>query len=200
MPYTPKYTTTEKVGRKLKGRLSLQDTEIFDTTQSVDEFLLLDILEEQEYTLDLTLRQVYILPLRNSHPILRRIVDNLCVSELLSIHFLGQPYGAGSDFSGLGAMAKQAAYQDINMLTIGLNISLPSQPIMPEYQKVRRIELPGEELVVTLPQRELVNMDIIVGKYGAKDQDKEAYWNEFIEDETENPFASKQTSNILVSF
>ena len=64
MPYTPKYTATEKVGRKLKGRLSLQDTEIFDTTQSVDEFLLLDVIEEQEYIFDLIIGQVYVLPLR----------------------------------------------------------------------------------------------------------------------------------------
>jgi hypothetical protein len=194
--YTPKYTTLENLGRKLRGRLSLNDTEIFDTTNSVDEFLLLDVIEEQEYTVDLILNQVYVLPLKRSHPIIRKIVDNLCIAELLSIHFVGQSFGIGTDFSGLGATAKQAAYQDLNALTIGLNIALPNQPIIPDYQKVRRIELIGEELITKLPQRELVNMEFIVGQYSKKGTEEEATWIEFIENEEDNPFGLEQYKQV----
>ncbi len=53
----------------------------------VDLELLSDVLEEKESILDHVLNHAYELPLKNRHPILRRIVDNLVIADLMRLYF-----------------------------------------------------------------------------------------------------------------
>ncbi len=167
-----RYTTFEKLERKLRGRLKIveiQDNPLYPTNtlqQEVDPELVEDIIEEQENLLDLILDQIYVLPLNNEHPILTDIINNLAIAELMKVHFQGQGLAnIGHDLSGLGKDTKMEAYDKLAMLTVGYQVFLPSQQMIiksPGLTEYRKIVLRGEVLRITPPEKVPINNETVV--------------------------------------
>lgn len=156
--YVPKYTTIDSISRKLRARLRIASSntvpnnlakENLAKTQ-VDHELLIDVIEEGEAELDEYLALVYVLPLQNQHPILRKCVDSLIMADLMQYHFTVAGYGQSQDISGFGVNNKQEAYLIIRALTHGYNTAIPT--IGPEYIRqnpVQPIILEGEQFLST---------------------------------------------------
>jgi hypothetical protein len=153
--YIPKYATEHGIQRKLRGRLNirLDDAvpslyEVSVPSMHIDKDLFYEVIEEQEYLLDLILNQIYELPLSNRHPILKEIVEGLVISELIKIHFQGQSTPSiGADLSGINLETKTHAYNLIQMITAGHNIYIPGVPPvqnMPGVAIPQPLRLPGE--------------------------------------------------------
>lgn len=167
-----KYTTFEKLERKLRGRLKIveiQDNPLYPSTslqQEVDPDLVEDVIEEQENFLDLILEQIYILPLKNNHPILTDIINNLVMAEILKVHFQGQGLAnVGSDLSGLARDTKMEAYNKLAMLTVGYQVFIPNQQIIIKPQgmtEYRKIVLQGESLRIAPPEKVPINNETIL--------------------------------------
>lgn len=167
-----KYTTFEKLERKLRGRLKIveiQDNPLYPSTslqQEVDPDLVEDVIEEQENLLDLILEQIYILPLKNNHPILTDIVNNLVMAEILKVHFQGQGLAnIGSDLSGLARDTKMEAYNKLAMLTVGYQVFIPNQQMIVKPQgmtEYRKIVLQGESLRINPPEKIPINNETIL--------------------------------------
>lgn len=167
-----KYTTFEKLERKLRGRLKIveiQDNPLYPTNtlqQEVDPDLVEDIIEEQENLLDLILEQIYILPLNNIHPILTDIINNLTIAELMKVYFQGQGLAnVGHDLSGLGKDTKMEAYTKLAMLTVGYQVFIPNQQMIVKPQgmtEYRKIVLQGESLRINPPEKVPINNETIL--------------------------------------
>ena len=174
MSYIPKYTSYNKLARKLRGRLKVYETEELDIypgqepTQSADPDLVLDVLEETENLVDLILSQIYILPLQNTHPIVTDIVESLTISNIIKIHFQGQGFSSLSgDMSGMSPDTRNQAYTLLGMLTAGFNIYIPNVPqqnIIPGTMPPRRIILPGEAFVKDPQQQIPVRNETVISK------------------------------------
>lgn len=167
-----KYTTFEKLERKLRGRLKIveiSENPLYPSTslqQEVDPDLVEDVIEEQENLLDLILEQIYILPLKNNHPILTDIVNNLVMAEIIKVHFQGQGLAnIGSDLSGLARDTKMEAYNKLAMLTVGYQVFIPNQQMIVKPQgltEYRKIVLQGESLRVAPPEKVPINNETIL--------------------------------------
>jgi hypothetical protein len=167
-----KYTTFEKLERKLRGRLKIveiSENPLYPSTslqQEVDPDLVEDVIEEQENLLDLILEQIYILPLKNNHPILTDIVNNLVMAEIIKVHFQGQGLAnIGSDLSGLARDTKMEAYNKLAMLTVGYQVFIPNQQMIVKPQgmtEYRKIVLQGESLRIAPPEKVPINNETIL--------------------------------------
>lgn len=167
MPYTPKYTTVNNIRLKLASRLNIISTPVPDDefypgintrpAQSiVDSNLLELVLEEKESFLDMILDQIYVLPLRNSHPILREIVDNWVIAELMKIYYQG--VGLSNVSNEIGNLANDLlarANYLVGTLCAGRDVFLPINH--PNDNPVKRplpfilkgeIQKPPEALVI----------------------------------------------------
>ena len=190
--YSPLYTNVESIQRRLRSRLKVEflgfpspysNQEI--ATKSLDDDLLLDVIEENEAYLDYYLSLVYVLPLINKHRILQTAVDSLVIADLMSIHFSN--FSENTDGSKYGVGNRNQAIQIIKQLTFGLNISLdlPNESGSNPYVYNQAIILPGESLITSrnnivnekqisinsynpLPGRENINFG--VDDYYAKDK------------------------------
>ena len=133
MPYTPKYTTLKSLMFKAANRLKINDetdTNIFTSTsiatQKIDDELVLSIIEEEENFLDHYLSLVYVMPLVNTHPILRKCIDGLVIGELLEIFY---PYaGLDANLQQQNSM-KVESLQIIRSITYSLNVHIPGMPL-----------------------------------------------------------------------
>lgn len=154
--YNPKYTEVLNIQRRLRSRLKVEflgfpspysNQEI--ATKSLDDDLLLDVIEENEAYLDYYLSLVYVLPLQNKHKILQTAVDSLVIADLMSIHFSN--FSENSDGSKYGVGNRNQAIQIIKQLTFGLNISLdiPNESATNPYVYNQAIILPGETLITS---------------------------------------------------
>jgi len=190
--YISRYTNIEAIRRRLKSRLKVDFLGIPDpyqnqqiATQAIDDLTLLDVIEDAEDYLDSFLSLVYVLPLINTHHILKTAVNSLVVADLMSIHFSN--FSENADGSKYGNGNRNQAIQIIKQLTFGLNISLdiPNESGSSPYVYNQAIILPNETLLTsrnnivneknigfygynTLPGRE----DIVFGvkEYRAKDK------------------------------
>ncbi len=154
--YVPKYTNIESVARKLRARLKIAASNTIPNNYApqnlakteVDHDLLVDVIQEGESELDEYLSVVYVLPLINEHPILKKCVDSLIMADLMQYHFTVAGYAQSQDISGFGVNNKQEAYQIIRALTHGYNMAIPT--IGPEYIRqnpVQPIRLTGEQFL-----------------------------------------------------
>ena len=190
--YTCRYTNVDSIRRRLRSRLKIdflglpnpyQNQEI--ATKSIDDEVILDVLEDAESYLDNFLSLVYVLPLINKHRILQTAVDSLVIADLMSIHFSN--FSENTDGSKYGVGNRNQAIQIIKQLTFGLNISLdlPNESGSNPYVYNQAIILPGESLITSrnnivnekqisinsynpLPGRENINFG--VDDYYAKDK------------------------------
>lgn len=169
---TLKYINIDNLTRKLRGRLSLVEDEtapIYGGStpeQKIDVDLVYVIAEQKENFLELILDQIYILPLKNKHPIIEDIIESLALSELIRIHFQGAGFASlGVDISGAGADTRTHANTLLAMLTSGFNLFIPGVPTATEYSGQphnRRIVLRGETLRTQNPEPIIVNNEFIV--------------------------------------
>lgn len=161
MSYIPRYADRDAIARKLKGRLKVDiiDTEFFPI-ETVDEDLIDDILEEKENYVDLILSNIYTLPLSQEQPIIRTLVENLVMADLLQFNYVNT-LANSQDLSNLAGVLLQKAEEILDRLTIGTRINpLPNGDI----DNSRSLRLHGETLIKELPTTSLINNDIIVDK------------------------------------
>lgn len=96
------------------------------TQNLVDEDLLDLILEEKESFLNMVLDQAYELPLKNSHPILREIIDNWVIAELLKVYYHGVGLSnVSSDISQTATDLNARANYLLATIMVGRDIYLP---------------------------------------------------------------------------
>lgn len=107
----------------------------------LDNDLIEDVIDEQESFLDDILGQIYVLPLRYKHGVIKKIVDNLIVADLIT-------YSFNQDLSQAVVSYKQEAYSLLQPYLIGSGISLPNLPAQPNYPGSRTTPmiLQGESL------------------------------------------------------
>lgn len=158
-----KYTTPEKIARKLRARLSLMDATnnplVYPTTNitvGVDNEQIELIAEEKENFVDYILDQIYETPLTNNHPILADIIEGLTIADLIKISFQAQPIPSDS----FGTEMKTEAYLKLNMLVSGFNIQIPGLPQVQSYPGMipaRRIVLKGETIRDRSPEQVIIN-------------------------------------------
>lgn len=167
-----KYINIDNLTRKLKGRLSLiedESTPIYGEQipdQKVDIELVYTIAEQKENFLELILDQIYLMPLKNKHPIIEDIIESLALSELIRIHFQGAGFASlGIDLSGAGADTRTHANNLLAMLTSGFNLYIPGVPTNTEFSgnpHYRRLVLRGEILRSEKPEQIIINSEFIV--------------------------------------
>lgn len=173
--YIPKYANQEGIQRKLRGRLNIRldeevpsPYEISVPSLSIDKDLFYEIIEQKEYFLDLILNQIYQLPLINSHPILREIVEGLVISELIKVHYQGQSIPSlGADLSGINLETKTHSYNLIQMITAGHNIYVPGVPPVQNIPGVvvpQPIRLLGERPRVVGDEDTITRLYTFVGR------------------------------------
>lgn len=154
--YEIKYTTISSIQRRLRSRLKVDFFSIPSpyinqeiATKSIDDEVILDVIEDNENYLDNFLSLVYILPLINKHRILQTCVDSLVIADLMSIHFSN--FSENADGSKYGIGNRNQAIQIIKQLTFGLNVSLdiPNESSTNPYVYNQAIILPGESLITS---------------------------------------------------
>lgn len=184
MTYTPLYADIDSISRKLKGRLKLDiaDTEFFPV-DTVDDTLILEIIEEKESYVDSILNDIYILPLQRKQPIIKSLVEDLVMSDLLQYSYINNN-ASSQDLTNLSSSLLQRTTDTIEKLTIGTILNpLPDG----SQQTSRRMKLMGEVEKRTLPTTSLVNNDVFVGTMVDGYADADFLHNEL---QTNNPFSS----------
>ena len=182
-----KYTTAERVGRKLRGRLSIiSPTPTMNiagygstvTGQSVDEELLSEVIDQEESFIDLCLGQFYRMPLtlksEVTQNILTQIVDGMVVSSLLQIHFEGSsPMNGAADTGNLIGDMRRKAELLLAKITGGSNIfnSVMPSPMQSGYgmPEIQPLVLP-EEIILTRGQRP----DLVTRNYSVSETNEKA--------------------------
>ena len=184
MTYTPQYVSIDTISRKLKGRLKIDiaDTEFFPV-ETIDEDLILEIIEEKESYINAILNDLYVLPLKNKQPIIKNLVENLVMVDLLQYSYVNNS-ASSQDLSNLSSVLSQRADEIIEKLTIGTVLNpLPDG----SQQTFRRVKLIGETEKRTLPSTSLINNDVFVGTLVDDYADADFLHNEL---QTNNPFSN----------
>lgn len=182
--YVPLYADIDSISRKLKGRLKLDiaDTEFFPV-DTVDDILILEIIEEKEAYVNSILNDIYILPLQNKQPVIKSLVEDLVMSDLLQYSYINNN-ASSQDLTNLSSSLLQRTSETIEKLTIGTILNpLPDG----SQQTFRRVKLIGEIEKRTLPTASLVNNDVFVGSLVDDYSDAEFLHNDL---QTNNPFSS----------
>lgn len=182
--YVPLYADIDSISRKLKGRLKLDiaDTEFFPV-DTVDDTLILEIIEEKEAYVNSILNDIYILPLQRKQPVIKSLVEDLVMSDLLQYSYINNN-ASSQDLTNLSSSLLQRTGEMIEKLTIGTILNpLPDG----SQQTFRRVKLIGEIEKRTLPTTSLVNNDVFVGSLVDIYADADFLHNELQHD---NPFSS----------
>jgi hypothetical protein len=164
--YIPRYTTLESIQSKLQSRLAFMGGGFGGNnpmliSQDVNDLFFTEILEEAEDLLDIYLRLVYVVPLAFEHPILRKIVDNLTIADLLVAHF---PHAGMDANSPIVAALRMDAYQFIRCLTYPLPVAIPGLPLEPkERMHIQAILLPGETQIQGQRPNIGINANTVIG-------------------------------------
>jgi len=183
-----RYTTYERLARKLRGRLHLgediiQDSEINNPVNALyaykpaasdtalDMRLVDDIGEQQENFIDLVLSQLYQLPLRLTSDVTRTTIGSIAegyiLAALLAISFQGtSTIIQAADSAGSSMDWKREAEFKLMMLTAGENIwfpsSIPAPQQMANVPTQQALVLP-EEVKLSQSQRpDLISRNITV--------------------------------------
>ena len=103
------YTTTEAVGRRLRGRLETDGPLLAYGNPVVDPDLIEQVGAQVESRVEAKLRTVYKLPFKSVSPIVASIVEKLILCELIPVHFAAElASNADSPLLGFaGLMCKQ---------------------------------------------------------------------------------------------
>ena len=163
-----KYTTTESIARRLRGRLQIENQPPIDSAltnaigygsvvagNTVDPQLIVEIASQKESYIDLILSQIYVTPLCLTSDITRDILkdlsESLTISSLIQVHFEGtNPVLQASDISQASMDLRRNAEYMLQALTAGHNIWIPTSPPMdqstPQGQR-QPLRLPGEKLL-----------------------------------------------------
>lgn len=189
MTYVAKYADRDSIARKLKGRLKvdISDSEFFPV-ETVDEELIDELIEEKESYIDVILNDIYVLPLANRQPIIKTLVENLVIVDLLQYNYINN-ISNSQDLSNLSGVLAQRAEETINKLTLGTVLN----PLPDGKQDVsRRLKLVGEVEKRVLPATSFVHNDIFVGRLVDNNADAD-----FLHTERgiNNPFSDDWRSN-----
>lgn len=159
MSYTAIYANRDTISRKLKGRLKIDiaDTEFFPV-ETVDEDLIDEVLEEKENYINAILGGIYELPFTTPQPLVKTIVENLVMADLLQYNYVNAAANS-QDLSNLANLLEEKANQLLDKLTTGTSINpLPDGSL----DDSKRLKLPGTTSKRVLPETALVNNDTIV--------------------------------------
>ncbi len=166
-----KYTSYDKLARKLRGRLKLgqdfpSDSEISNplnslmaynpsaSDQVVDITLIDDIANQEDSFIELVLGQLYELPFKFTSEVTVNIIGSISeafiLSSLLSIHFQGSSPGIiASDVSQATTEWRRFGEFRLQLLTQGENIwwpsSLQAAPNQVNSPQVQALVLVGEQ-------------------------------------------------------
>jgi hypothetical protein len=156
------YTNNEKLARKLRGRLNIVSQPSIDTfegygdavgSQTIDNDLIVLILDETESYIDLVLSQIYKVPLTLSNSvtinIMADITESICISKLLQIHFEGtNPISGAADISGAAMDLRKHGETLLTAISAGHNFYSATMPPaankMYNVPEVQPLVLPGE--------------------------------------------------------
>lgn len=166
MSQLEKYTTFERISRRLIGRLDVTEAQSAPPPWGnkiggmvVDPELVRQVWRQKVAYLDSVLGMVYIVPLQLvsevTQEILAEITENFIVSELLAIAYKQVPMPqTGSDPSGLAQNNRAHAEALLKMYVTGHNLDLPgsvSYPTQPNMNAPQPVVLPGERLRLKTP-------------------------------------------------
>jgi hypothetical protein len=107
------FTSKEAIAERLRGRIQVGGPSIALGQVVVNELLIERVITQVEARVLAALRQLYVTPLRQSHPQLASIVEKLAVAELLPVHDQAE---AAADFARL--MYKQGS-DELNAIASG---------------------------------------------------------------------------------
>lgn len=186
MTYTLRYANLDSIQRKLNNRLNIDSSEFYPV-EEVDSDLILDVAEEKEDELDKYLGEVYELPLRNNHVMVKNISENLIMAELIDYEYINT---SGNDLSDYSFKCKKKAYNAIAKLTAGVGIPIPEADALGYYaQQINNtpITLPGEVFTSDLPKTNTSNNFTYIGTITSDDN---TVGNWLIDDrQINNPFS-----------
>jgi len=197
----PRYTSYDRLARKLRGRLKLgadypSESEISNplssllayqpaaSDQTVDTLLIDDIAEQEESMIDLVVGQLYVLPFRFTSDVTVNIIgsisESFILSSLISVHFTGNPGVIATDISTAAIDWRRFGEFRLHMLTAGENVWFPSSLAIPQQNvnvpQTQSLVLPGE---VRLGQSD--RPDLISRNYsftGRRNQNSNAFFND----------------------
>jgi len=159
----PRFTTYDRIMRKLKGRLHLGTSPHVGGTVVTEEEID-DIALEQEGYMEAILGMLYQTPLVGIDPLIGRISTNLIASELLSLNFQGTGYASEStDLSNLMVNYRKDAESILMLLTAGHNIVIPGMPPPPQGYGVtpQPVVLKGETQLTEMPDTITRNVTVM---------------------------------------
>jgi hypothetical protein len=163
MTYIPKYTTVESIAIKVKDRFNIlnqpeeEGLVVLDNfggsgysdikSQDVELETLILLIEEAESLVDLYLGQVYCLPLKNHHPVIRKCVDHFVAANLIEIFFTLNGSESSSDVNTYGQFNYRKGYQILAQLLRGTDVFIPFEQMGSNIRdKKQFLMLPGETL------------------------------------------------------
>ena len=159
------YTDSEQLARKLRGRLQIANAPTVDTitgygvavgSQTVDNDLIEQVLNQTESYINLVLSQIYKVPLTLSNSvtvdIMADITESICISKLLQIHFEGtNPLTGAADVSGAAMDLRKHGETLLSAISAGHNIytAVMPQPVNKQYgaPEIQPLVLPGEVIL-----------------------------------------------------
>ena len=131
MSYILKYTTTDDIRRRLRGRLEVQGGGLYKGAAAaiVDNELIEQIGQQIETMVELGLGQIYKLPIpytaTYAMQLIKSIVEKLIISEIAVTHFQQlQSAELGAD-QGFGAVLKKQAVEQLEMIMHGHGVYIP---------------------------------------------------------------------------
>jgi hypothetical protein len=198
----PRYTSYDKLAKKLRGRLNLgtglpENSEINNTlnslvaynpsasSQTVDLELINDLAAQEESLIDLVLSQLYILPFKFTSEVTVNIIgsisESFILSSLLSVHFQGQAQGIiASDVSQAAVDWRRAGDMRLQMLIAGENIFYPTSiQVPPQNVNVPQqsaMVLPGEIRLGAGSRPDLLSRNFTYT--GRRNQNSNAFFND----------------------
>lgn len=179
--YKPKYTSIESVALKTKDKFNILTDINLDSSgtvlenfgsgfseiksQDIEYEVVLSVIEEAEAILDLYLGQVYALPLKNKHIILKKCIDHLTINSLIEIYFTLNGSEATSDINSDGLANRRKGYEIIAQLMRGTDVYVPLEQVPGNINnKTRPLILPGEDLLTNYINSFPVNSTTLVGE------------------------------------
>jgi hypothetical protein len=156
------YTDAEQLARKLRGRLQIDSLPQIDTftgygtaagSQTIDNDLIDQILNQTESYINLVLSQIYVVPLTLSNSvtvdIMADITESICISKLLQVHFEGaNPLTGAADVSGAAMDLRKHGETLLTAISAGHNMytAVLPQPANRQYgaPEIQPLVLPGE--------------------------------------------------------
>lgn len=198
MEFKLKFTSLDKLARKLRGRLKLGENYPSESSinnglgnllaytpaaseQVVDILLIEDIASNTDSYIELLLSQVYRMPLRLSSDItvniLGSISEGLILSHLIATHFTGTPGIIASDTSQASMDFRRGSEFLLSQILAGSGVFFPQTLQSPNSQvnvpEMQALLLPGEIRLGQSERPDLISRNYsFTGKRNTKEGDK----------------------------